>query len=216
MVRVLVPLANGFEEIEAISVIDILRRAQLEVVVAGIESEQITGRNQITLLTDTTLEQLWPGESSDPTQPLIEQFDALVLPGGPGTKTLQNDPRIGRLIRGFFEQQRWVAAICAAPMALAHQGILVSKTVTGFFSPEAYRQAFEGITPLGLDVGPIAVYRTDAVVVDGKVITSRGAGTAVEFALQLVSEFVGPLQAEAIAQSIHSSWTPALAQTVQS
>ena len=208
--RVLIPLANGFEEIEAISVIDILRRAQLEVV-AGVDSEQITGRNQITVVTDTSLDRLWQEAH---TANLIHQFDALVLPGGPGTKTLQTDARVGELIRGFFEQERWVAAICAAPMALAHQGILAEKTATSFFSPEAYRQAVAGITPLGLEVGPIAVYRTDAVVVDGKVITSRGAGTAVEFALQLVSELIGPAQAETIATAIHSSWTPALAQTV--
>ncbi|NJK63416.1 MAG: DJ-1/PfpI family protein [Synechococcaceae cyanobacterium SM2_3_1] len=206
MVRVLLPLAHGFEEIEAVTTIDILRRAQMDVVVAGIGAERLTtGSHQISVVADMTLAQVLveatPAEVAD-------QFDALVLPGGPGTRSLQTDARVQTLIQVFEQKGRWVAAICAAPMALAKAGILKDRAATSFFSPEAYQQAIQGGPPFNLETGPIADYRLQPVVVDQKVITSRGAGTAVEFALQVVAELVNRGEAERIAQSIHSSWTP--------
>lgn len=206
MVRVLLPLAHGFEEIEAITTIDILRRAHMDVVVAGIEAERLTtGSHEIPVIADMTLAQVLaevtPAEVAD-------QFDALVLPGGPGTRTLQTDARVQTLIQVFEQKGRWVAAICAAPMALAKAGILKDRAATSFYSPEAYHQAIQGGAPLNVETGPIADYRLDPVVVDQKVITSRGAGTAVEFALQVVAELVNPAEAQRIAQAIHSRWTP--------
>lgn len=205
MVRVLMPLANGFEEIEAITTIDILRRAEVGVVVAGLEGDLITGSHQITVRTDTTLETL-VAEAN--TANLVCQFEALVLPGGPAAKSLQNDPRISELIQLFAQQERWIAAICAAPMVLAKQGILEAKAITSFYAPEAVQKALEGIEPLNLEIGAIGLYKTDRVVVDGKIVTSRGAGTTLDFGLQLVAELVGIDKAETIARSIHSDWTP--------
>jgi 4-methyl-5(b-hydroxyethyl)-thiazole monophosphate biosynthesis len=201
---VLLPLVEGFEEIEAISIIDILRRAQLQVTVAGIGSSRITGSHQITVETDTTLEDLW----SRGIQTLVEGYQALVLPGGPGTRSLQADQRISQLVQAFFQAERGVGALCAAPMVLAQAGILAEKKATSYYSPEAYEKALTGQSPLPVAVGPIGIYALDPVVVDGRVITSRGAGTAVEFALQLVAEWVGIQQAKAIASGIHSSWQP--------
>jgi 4-methyl-5(b-hydroxyethyl)-thiazole monophosphate biosynthesis len=207
MVRVLLPLAHGFEEIEAITTIDILRRAHMDVVVAAIEAERLTtGSHEIPVIADMTLGQVLAEVT--PAE-VVDQFDALVLPGGPGTRSLQTDARVQTLIQVFEQKGRWVAAICAAPMALAKAGILKDRAATSFYSPEAYHQAIQGGPPLNVETGPIADYRLDPVVVDQKVITSRGAGTAVEFALQVVAELVNPAEAQRIAQAIHSNWTPA-------
>jgi 4-methyl-5(b-hydroxyethyl)-thiazole monophosphate biosynthesis len=214
MVKVLIPLVNGFEEIEAVSIIDILRRAQVEVVVAGVEQGSITGSHHITVDPDVSLSDLWTDE--DAANQLVDRFDALVLPGGPGTRTLQTDPRVGQLIQAFTQQHRWVAAICAAPMVLAQQGILANKAATSYYSPQAYQQASAGTILLPLATGPIGHYRTDPVVVDGQIITSRGAGTAVEFALQLVANLVNPSLADQIATAIHSSWRAAATGSIAS
>ncbi len=205
MARVLIPLGNGFEEIEAITTIDILRRAEVGVVTAGLEGDLITGSHQVVVRADTTLETLVAEANS---ANLVSQFDALVLPGGPAAKLLQQDPRISELIQLFSRQERWIAAICAAPMVLAKQGILETKSITSFYSPDAVQRALIGSEPLNLEIGPIASYKTDRVVVDGKLITSRGAGTALDFGLQLVAELVGIDTAEMIAKSIHSDWIP--------
>ncbi len=205
MFRVLIPLAHGFEEIEAITTIDILRRAEVDVVVAGVEGEALTGSHQISVQADTTLETLLAAANS---ANLVSQFDALVLTGGPGTQTLQTDPRISSLVDLFAQQERWMAAICAAPMVLAKAGILAERSATSFYSPDAVHEAINGIEPINLEVGPIAEYKTDRVVVDGKVITSRGAGTAVDFALQLVAAFVDVPTARTVAAAIHSDWVP--------
>ncbi len=211
MARVLMPLANLFEEIEAITVIDLLRRADVDVVVAGIGGESIMGSHKIEVKADTTLETLLAEVN---LKNLVSQFDAIILPGGPGAAKLQSDPRIAQLLQEFSSQERWVTAICAAPMVLAHQGLLANKTATGFFTPEAVAEAQAGIQPLNLEVGPIGEYRTDPVVIDGKVITSRGAGTAVEFALQLVAALVDIETAQIIADRIRSPWRPLPTQAI--
>lgn len=201
---VLLPLVDGFEEIEAVSIIDILRRAEIQVTVAGIGSRRVTGSHQITVETDTTLEDLW----QEGIPALVDRYQALVLPGGPGTRLLQADERIGQLVQAFFQAERGVGALCAAPMILAQAGILAQKKATSYYSPEAYEKAITGQSPLPVAVGSIGLYAVDPVVVDGRVITSRGAGTAVEFALQLVAEWVGVDRAKAIASGIHSTWQP--------
>ncbi|MDX2271671.1 MAG: DJ-1/PfpI family protein [Cyanobacteriota bacterium] len=209
MVRVLLPLVDGFEEIEAVTVIDILRRAEIEVVVAALGEIWVTGSHGIVLKADTGLGDLLNacgGSLAADCQQLAKQFDGLVLPGGPGTATLQADGQVGELVRAFADQNRWLAAICAAPMVLAQQGILQQKAATSYFSREVYQQARAGQITLNVVTGPIADYQLDPVVVDGNVITSRGAGTAVAFALALVQAWLGESRALAIAQSIHAPW----------
>jgi len=167
MKRVLVPLAEGFEEIEAVTIIDVLRRAGIEVVVASLAGSPVTGSHGMRLTADTPLEAI-----------ADQEFDMIALPGGmPGAEHLKNDARILALVRRLHAGGRRVAAICAAPMVLAAAGVLDGRRATCY--------------PGFLD-GAARVTRVDeAVTVDSGVITSRGPGTALEFALTLVAELAG-------------------------
>jgi protein deglycase len=179
MPRVLVPLAQGCEELEAVTVIDILRRAGIEVVTAGLEPGPVRASRGVTLVPDTLLDDV-----------LSEEFDMIVLPGGSeGADRLAADARIRDLLIRTAERGRYTAAICAAPRVLAEAGLIAGRRAT----------AFPGI----LDDLPGLKHAQDAVVQDGKVVTSRGPGTALDFALELVrvlrgdaarSEVEGPLQ----------------------
>ncbi len=169
MARVLVPLAEGFEEIEAVTVIDILRRAGVEVLTAGLEPGPVTGSHGIGVVADATLDEA-----------LDQDFDMMALPGGlPGADHLENDPRIATMLRRLADSGRFTAAICAAPRVLAAAGLLDGRSATsypGFLDPQR--------TP-GLELSEAAV------VEDGTVITSRGPGTAMDFALALVERLAG-------------------------
>ena len=122
MATVLVPLAQGCEELEAVTIIDLLRRAGVTVVVAGLEEGPITASRGVVLLPDTTLEAV-----------LDQDFDLVVLPGGlGGAERLEADQRIAALLRRMTEQGRYVAAICAAPRVLAKAGLLKNRAVTAY------------------------------------------------------------------------------------
>lgn len=168
MKRVLVPLAEGFEELEAVTIIDILRRAGIEVVIASLAGSPVTGSHGIRIAADT------------PLAALAEQdFDMIALPGGmPGAEHLKGDPRIAQLIRTHRAKGRPLAAICAAPMVLAAAGVLDGRRATSYpgFLKDATR----------------TTVTDEAVVSDAGVITSRGPGTALDFALALVTELAGP------------------------
>ena len=170
MSKVLVPLAPGFEEIEAITIIDILRRAGIEVVVAGTQAGPIEASRKTKHLPDCTLDDVRAGE-----------FDMLVLPGGQlGATNLHADPRIRRIIGVLRAKNRWLAAICAAPTVLAAYGALKDRTVTSHPSVRAEVAA------------ATAKVSDERVVVDGSVVTSQAAGTAMEFAFKLVELLCGP------------------------
>ena len=176
MTRCLVVLADGFEEIEAVTVIDVLRRAELQVVVAGLDAERVRGSHDIVVVCDAKLDDV-----------RAENFDALVLPGGmPGSATLRDDVRVQALIRRFVTEGKHLAAICAAPIALEVAGVLAGRRATSY-------PGFELAS---------AQYVEDRVVTDGRVTTSRGAGTALEFALELLRLFRGEECAEALARSV--------------
>ncbi len=168
MPKVLVPLAQGCEEIEAVTVIDLLRRAGLEVVVAGLAAGPVQASRGVVLLPDMTLEEA-----------LKQEYAMIVLPGGmPGSDHLKNDPRIRRLMQQMAATGKYVSAICAAPMALHAAGLLEGKQATSF--------------PGVLDRLPGSHrYTNNAVVVDGNIVTSRGPGTAMEFALTLIELLLG-------------------------
>ncbi len=169
MARVLVPLAAGFEELEAVTIIDLLRRADIEVVVAGLIEGPVCGAHGITITPDTTLADVLDGE-----------FDMLALPGGlPGADHLAADAGLRGLLRDMAASGRFTAAICAAPRALAAAGVLQGRRATSF--PGA----------LSNEVMSEITYEESAVVSDGKVITSRGPGTAIDFALALIGALVG-------------------------
>ncbi len=167
MPKVLVPLAQGCEEIEAVTIIDLLRRAGIDVISAGLDSQPILASRGVKLIADITLELA-----------LQQDFDMIVLPGGqPGTNNLKADQRIIALLKKMFAQERYVAAICAAPSVLAMAGLLDGKKATSF--------------PGALDSYPNVQQQNSSVVIDGKFITSRGPGTAIDFALALIEELVG-------------------------
>lgn len=168
MARVLVPLAEGFEEIEAICVIDILRRADIEVVTAGLKEGLAEGSHRVMVLPDTVLEKVD-----------FRDFDGLVLPGGaPGFVNLGNDQRILDMAREMDRAGKCVAAICAAPSVLIKAGVLQGRRATVSPSGKAQVQA-------------CADFREDRVVVDKNLVTSRAPGTALEFALKLVEVLAG-------------------------
>lgn len=169
MATVLVPLAQGVEELEAVTVIDLLRRAGIEVVTAGLDEAPVKASRGTVLLPDTTLERA-----------LARDYDMLVLPGGqPGATHLENDERLLALIRKMARANRYTAAICAAPKVLARAGVLEGKRATCY--------------PGTLDPAhwPQVRMENRAVVTDGKVITSRGPGTAMDFALELIEKLAG-------------------------
>jgi 4-methyl-5(b-hydroxyethyl)-thiazole monophosphate biosynthesis len=169
MATVLVPLAQGVEELEAVTVVDLLRRAGIEVVTAGLDAAPVKGSRGTVLLPDTTLDRA-----------IEREYDMLVLPGGqPGATHLEQDARIIALVRKMARDNRFTAAICAAPKVLARAGVLDGKRATSF--------------PGALDPAqwPNLRLENSAVVTDGRVITSRGPGTAMDFALELIALLAG-------------------------
>lgn len=167
MASVLVPLAQGCEELEAVTVVDLLRRAGINVVTAGLDNKPVRASRGTVLVPDMTLDEA-----------LNQEYDMVVLPGGlPGADHLDGDPRIRGLLKEMADSDRYTAAICAAPKVLASTGLLEGKQVTSF--PGAL-DAFDGLD-----------YLTNPVVQDGKLITSRGPGTAMDFALTLIENLVG-------------------------
>jgi 4-methyl-5(b-hydroxyethyl)-thiazole monophosphate biosynthesis len=167
MASVLVPLAQGCEELEAVTVIDLLRRAGIGVVTAGLDDKPVRGSRGTVLVPDVTLDQA-----------VRQKYDMIVLPGGqPGADNLNADRRIRGILKEMVETDRFTAAICAAPKVLATTGLLEGRRATSF--------------PGVLDAFPGVSYREDSVVQDGNIITSRGPGTAMDFALVLIENLVG-------------------------
>jgi protein deglycase len=167
--RALVPIAEGFEEIEAITVIDILRRAGVEVVIADLGAQRIVkGRSGISMRADLS----WDSAIAGPP------FDAVILPGGlPNAFTLRDDPRVQTAVKSAFENGGIAAAICAAPIALEKAGLLAGRTAT--------------CHPGMAEELPEASKNPMRVAVDGRIVTSKGPGTAMEFAFALVRVLCG-------------------------
>lgn len=177
MKRVLCLLAPGFEEIETVSPIDLLRRAGAEVVIASLHGEElVAGRSGISVKADLPL-----------TEVDTEEFDLLVIPGGPGVQGMRADGRPAQLAREFFDRKKIVSAICAGPTVLGDAGLLAGRKYTSHFSVRD-----ELTESLG----------EERVVRDGRIVTSRGAGTAVDFGLALVAELFGPEKADEIGVAI--------------
>ena len=167
MKRVLVPLAEGFEELEAVTIIDVLRRAGIDVVVASLGDSPVAGSHGIRIAADTPLGAL-----------AEQQFDMIALPGGmPGAEHLTKDARIAELVNRLRGEGKPVGAICAAPMVLAAAGVLDGRRATSYpgFLKDAQRTTIVD----------------EPVVSDDGIITSRGPGTALDFALALVAELAG-------------------------
>ena len=173
--KVLVPLIDGFEEIEAISVIDVLRRAGLEVVTAGIPGTMVTGVNGVKVIADTMIKDM---EGDD--------FQAIVLPGGPGCKDLIRSGKVMDMLKGFKQNKKLIAAICYSPVVLAREGFLDGVRATVY--PGNERE--------------LSKPRSDRVVADENIITSQGPGTAIEFALKIVEVMSGKQKADTVRKAL--------------
>ncbi|MBI5422649.1 MAG: DJ-1/PfpI family protein [Opitutae bacterium] len=177
MPTVLTLLADGFEEIEAFAPVDLLRRAGVEVTVATLnDNRHATGRSGIVAHGDVALAAV--GESL---------FDLVFLPGGAGVKLLRADARVREVVLRHASTDRWLAAICAAPTVLNDCGLLAGKRYTAHFS-------VAGELP--------AILFDERVVTDGKITTSRGAGTSIDFGLHLVRLLSGDEKAKEISKAI--------------
>lgn len=163
--KILTILAPGFEEIEALTPIDILRRANMEVIIAALENNKLVcGRNEICVQADVKLSEL---KDSD--------FDGILIPGGPGAKKLRESDETLKLVKDLFDKDRLIAAICAGPTVLLDAGILVNKKYTAHFSHKDELPDME----------------EEKVVKDKNIITSQGPGTALHFALAIVEALEG-------------------------
>ena len=183
MPTVLALLPDGFEELEAVAPIDVLRRAGGTVTVAALGPiRRVVGRNQIALEADTTLADL----TADNAAPL---FDCLLLPGGPGVAQLRASPAVRALVERHHAAGKLLAAICAAPTVLHDAGLLAGRRYTAHPSVAHELPAILG---------------DERVVRDGLLLTSRGAGTALDFGLALVSALVSPEKSAEIAASIRA------------
>jgi 4-methyl-5(b-hydroxyethyl)-thiazole monophosphate biosynthesis len=175
--RVLCLLADGVEELELVAPVDVLRRAGAEVMLATLgEDTQVTGRNGLCLHGDGPLDSLESGS-----------FDLLLIPGGAAVSALRKDGRAADLARRFVADDKPVAAICAGPLVLEDAGLLEGKRFT------AHSSAVNELP--GAQTG-------ERVIEDGLIITSRGAGTALEFGLALVDRLFGEAKEEEIARAI--------------
>jgi len=182
MSRVLVCFAKGVEEIECLAVVDILRRADVEVVLASLDGKSVTGRSNITMEADAALPNV-----------MNENWDMIVLPGGlPNAHLLRDDANVKAVVERLKSERKAIAAICAAPAALAAYGITKGMRVTSYPTCQQEMETLQ----------PSSVYVDDAVVEDDFLTTSRGPGTAVEFALRLVARLCGEGKSEEIRQSI--------------
>ena len=173
--QVLCLLVDGFEEIEVVTPVDLLRRAGVTVVMAALHGGMVTGRGGMRLAADAALTDIDPAA-----------FDLLLIPGGPGVGELRSDGRAAMLARDFAAAGKPVAAICAAPLVLLDAGLLAGRSFTAY---QSVRAELGG----GLD---------ERVVVDGNIITSRGAGTAMDFALTLIACLCGQAAADQVAEEI--------------
>jgi 4-methyl-5(b-hydroxyethyl)-thiazole monophosphate biosynthesis len=165
--KIIVPLAEGFEEIEFSTIVDILRRAGADVITAGLKEGAIEGRSGIKMIPDFSIDKINPDE-----------FDVVVLPGGsPGFINLGNDERVINLVRELYRKDKYVTAICGAPSVLSKAGVLKKRKAT--------------IYPGCKEMLGDAKYLDERVVIDGKIITSQGPGTAMEFSMKLVEVLFG-------------------------
>ncbi len=180
MSTVLVPLAEGFEEIEAITIIDLLRRADIEVVTASLAGTTVTGSHGIPAIADTTLDEA-----------LKNDYDMVVLPGGlPGSDHLDRDQRVHAVLHKMVDSGKFAGAICAAPKVFASAGLLNGKKAT----------SYPGVVDkMHL---PNVTYTGAPVQFDGKIITGRGPGTAMDFGLALIEALEGKQKRDAVEKAL--------------
>ncbi len=176
--RVLLLLAPGYEELEAVTVVDILRRAGIEVVMAGLETGPVPSARDVKIIPDAVLDEV-----------MDQEFDLIVLPGGlEGTERLAGDSRVEEILKKQLEKGRGIGAICAAPTVLEKSGLATGKKLT--CHPICQKEIRK------------ALLKKDRVVQDGVIITSQAPGTAMEFAFRLVEFLEGPEKVEEVNKGV--------------
>jgi len=182
MQKVLIPFTEGVEEIEFVAIVDILRRADIDVTTASLDGEAVQGRSNINIAADAKLLNV-----------MNQHWDMVVLPGGlPNAHLLRDDSNVKIVVERLRSERKSIAAICAAPTALAAYGITKNMKVTSYPSFQADMEKLQ----------PSSVYMDDDVVEDDFLITSRGAGAAIEFSLRLVAQLCGEAKAGEVRESI--------------
>ena len=172
-------MADGTEEVEAVATIDMLRRAELDVMTLGIGSQMVVGSHGIGLVCDADIKNIQPDET----------LQAVVIPGGmPGTLNIEKNAQAQAFIDYANEKSKLICAICAAPSVLGHKGLLKGKKATCF---PGFEKELEG-----------AIFTDEGVVEDGNIITAKGAGVAIEFGLKIAERFAGKEEADKIYTSI--------------
>lgn len=179
MKKIVVFLAEGFEEIEAITVIDILRRAGLEVTTVSIEkNEHVKGAHGITIIADKVF-----------NKKEITDIEMIILPGGmPGTNNLNHHQELKNIILEYYKNKKYIAAICAAPLILGQLGILNNKKAVCY---PGYEKELKG-----------AIYSNEKVVIDNNIITSKGVGAAIDFSLKIVETLINKETATKLRQAL--------------
>ncbi len=185
--RILIPLAEGCEELEAVTLIDLFRRANLDVTTASLSDETIVLCSRGTrLVADTNLQSVMDVQASE------SSYDLIVLPGGlPGADNLNHDKRIHQLLSRAKKEGRYIAAICAAPRVLLENVDLTVRHVT------AYPGALDHLDTSNIQVS------SENIVKDGNIITSKGPGTAMDFALELIEILLGKAARKAVEDPLH-------------
>lgn len=178
--KAVILLADGFEEIEAVTCIDILRRAGIEVTIASISDTQVKGSRRLIVPAEKNIDEI-----------TAENFDACILPGGmPGAANLAACEKTKNLIKGMASQKKLIAAICASPtVVLAPLGILDNKTATCYPGMQA-------------DFSPTTIYKEENVIADSNIITSRGPATALTFALKIAEYLAGKEISEKVKEAV--------------
>ena len=178
MPKMLVPLAEGFEEIEAITIIDVCRRGGIDVTVAGVTGTTIKGGQGIEVAADCLI------DSVD-----INSYDMITLPGGlAGTLVLSESENVQSILKQMKEQGKYIGAICAAPLALHTAGVL--------------NQEFTCYPSIENQIRIEGYHQDQSTIIDGKVMTSQGVGTAIDFALNIVRELQGESLFKELKESI--------------
>lgn len=175
-------LANGFEEVEALATVDVLRRASLNVTMVGVGSDVITGAHGMSVVCDAVDSEVSPNEN----------LKAVILPGGmPGTLNLEHSETVNAFVDYAVEHDKLICAICAAPSILGHKGLLRGKTAVCF---PGFESELEGAT-----------LSDSFVVTDGNIITAKGMGSAVKFGIAIGIKFVGEEKMRKIEESLQCS-----------
>lgn len=174
-------LAEGFEEVEALATVDVLRRAGLDVRTVGVSGSTVSGSHAIPVVCDVMIDDIQPGGS----------VDAVVLPGGmPGTLNLENNDKVNSFIDYAYAEGKYVCAICAAPSILGKKGMLNGKEAICFPGFEEYLYG--------------AKLSDKSVCVDGRIITAKACGVALKFGKVIAEQFIGTEKADALWESLYN------------